>query len=107
MRGKIEGTILYESRAANRLSKNYAHGRLYLMREKVIFISNIFMLGGRNESYEMEFPLKAITKIHLRERYGFWPSKIVFEFENGRREHFSVPKRSVWMEHIRRLRPDL
>ena len=105
MYAKIEG-VIHEGYATDLLIFKSIYGKLYLTRDSLIFDSYKYTPGYRDSGYYLsEYPLKSIVKIRLGNRFLILPTKIILELDNGEKVRFSVKKRKVWLEQIRRVRP--
>ena len=104
MYAKIEG-VIYEGYATDLLIFKAIYGKLYLTRDSLIFDSYKYTPGYHDSGYYIsEYPLKSVVKIRLGNRFFILPTKIILELDSGEKVRFSVKKRKIWIEHIRRIR---
>jgi hypothetical protein len=95
-----EEPVVYDGGANHFLNGEAVGGKLYLMKDKLQFISH--RLNFQNHQLLMD--LHDIKQIGFYNIAGIIPTGIEIEMNNGKTEKFVVNKRQKWVEEIRSVK---
>jgi hypothetical protein len=95
-----EEPVIYNDGANHFLNGEGVGGKLYLMKDKLKFISHRFNL----QNHQLLMDLHDIKQIGFWNIAGIIPTGIEIEMNNGKTEKFVVNKRQKWMEEIRSVK---
>jgi len=96
-------SILYSGGANHFLHKEGVGGRLFLLKDQLLFKSH--KLNFQN--HELRIPLDSILEVGLFNVVGFVPNGLIIRLRNGKSENFVVNNRAEWKNRIEeKLNPE-